>query len=72
MASCDGCGKTINTGLRSMQQAANYLSRAEGWDSWKSGGEWKNYCPQCVEPGEADPDLDRAGIGFTKRIADDD
>jgi hypothetical protein len=55
-----------------MQQAANYLSRAEGWDSWKRGGEWKNYCPQCVEAGDPDPDLDRAGVFFTgSRIADD-
>ena len=27
IASCDRCGQTINTGQKSMQQAANYLSR---------------------------------------------
>jgi hypothetical protein len=73
IASCDGCGETINTGLRSMHQAANYLSRAEGWDSWKQRGEWRNYCPRCIEAGDPDPDLDRAGVTFTrKKISDND
>ena len=42
IASCDRCGQTINTGQKSMQQAANYLSRAEGWDSWPRGRVWRN------------------------------
>jgi hypothetical protein len=70
VAECDRCGATINTGQKSFQQAANYLSRAEGWDSWEHDGVWRNYCPRCIEGG--DPDLDRAGIGFTKRSIDDD
>jgi hypothetical protein len=71
MAKCDRCDRSINTGQKSFQQAANYLSRAEGWDSWEHSGEWTNYCPRCIEGG--DFDLDRAGIGFTKKwIADDD
>jgi hypothetical protein len=72
IASCDRCGRTFNTGLRSMQQAANCLSRSEGWDSWKQRGVWKNYCPGCVEAGEPDPDLDRAGIGFVLKPGFDD
>jgi hypothetical protein len=71
IASCDRCGETVNTGLRSMQQVSNYLSRVEGWESWPRNGKWKNYCPRCVEASEPDPDLDRAGVGFT-RIVDDD
>jgi hypothetical protein len=55
-----------------MQQAANYLSRAEGWDSWEQHGDWKNYCPKCIEAGDSDPDLDRAGVHFTRtRMSDD-
>jgi hypothetical protein len=69
-ASCDGCGATINTGLRSMQQVANYLSRAEGWDSRKLKHGWRNYCPQCAE--EADPDRDVAGVGFIQKPGLDD
>ena len=71
VAECDRCEETLNTGQKSFQQAANYLSRAAGWDSWEHDGVWRNYCPRCIEGG--DPDLDRAGIGFTKkRIMDDD
>jgi hypothetical protein len=73
VAECDRCARKITTGQRSFQQAANYLSRAEGWDSWEHDGDWKNYCPQCVEASDPNPDLDRAGVGFTKRwMAGDD
>jgi hypothetical protein len=70
-AECDGgCGAVVRTGQKSFQQAANYLSRAEGWDSRKLRDGWRNYCPQCGQ--DADPDLDLAGIGFTrKRILDE-
>jgi hypothetical protein len=55
-----------------MQQAANYLSRAEGWESWKRDGTWRNYCPDCIESGD-DPDTANVGIDFTRRpIRDDD
>jgi hypothetical protein len=64
IASCDKCGRTINTGLKSMQQAANYLSRAEGWDSWRKRGEaWRNFCPDCVVDG--DPDSVSTILAFT-------
>lgn len=73
IASCDRCGETLNTGLRSMQQVSNYLSRVEGWESWKPGGEWRNYCPKCIEGGDPDLERERAGIGFTRRpISDED
>lgn len=69
-AECDRCGEAIDTGQKSFQQAVNYLSRAEGWESRKIRGTWKNYCPRCGE--EGDPDMDLAGIGFTRRPAIDD
>lgn len=72
IASCDRCGQTINTGQKSMQQAANYLSRAEGWDSWPRGRVWRNFCPGCVEGGDPDSDLDRVGIGFSRKPSVDD
>jgi hypothetical protein len=75
IASCDGpgCGETINTGQRSMQQAANYLSRAEGWDSWRrDGGVWRNFCPRCVEGGDPDSDLDNVGVSFGQKPGADD
>jgi hypothetical protein len=31
---------------------------------------WRNYRPRCAK--EADPDLDLAGLGFTKRSIDDE
>ena len=69
--SCDGCGTTINTGLRSMQQAANYISRAENWENQKlKHGQWRNYCPNCAE--DADPDHDIAGVGFTRKPSFDE
>lgn len=71
IADCDRCGTSMNTGQRSMQQAANYLSRAEGWDSWKRRGEWRNYCPRCVEDG-GDPDLENAGVNFGIRPTRED
>jgi hypothetical protein len=55
VAKCDRCGTTINTGQKSFHQAANYLNRAEGWDSWEHGGQWTNYCPRCVEGGDLIP-----------------
>jgi hypothetical protein len=67
-AQCDGCPKAIDTGQKSFQQAVNYLSRAEGWESRKLRDGWRNYCPQCSE--EADPDLEIAGIGFIKEVSD--
>jgi hypothetical protein len=69
-ATCDGCGAKIDTGQKSIMQAGIYLSRAEGWDNRKLKDGWRNYCPQCAE--EADPDLDLAGIGFTKKLIDDE
>jgi transcription elongation factor Elf1 len=71
VAYCDGCGSRVETGLKSFHQAVNYLSRVAGWDGrqLRNGG-WKNYCPTCSE--QADPDLDRAGIGFTKKFNDDE
>lgn len=74
VAYCDGgCGKSINTGQRSFRQAANYLSRAEEWDSVEHDGVWRNYCPDCVRGGLPDPDIDKIGVGFTqKRVWDDD
>jgi hypothetical protein len=68
IASCDKCGRTINTGLKSMQQAATYLSRAEGWDSWRKRGEaWRNFCADCVVDGDPDSDLDRIGIHIGRK-----
>jgi Fe2+ or Zn2+ uptake regulation protein len=67
---CDRCGEVIHTGQKSFQQAVNYISRAEGWESRETRGIWRNYCPRCRE--EANPDMDLAGIGFTKKIADDE
>jgi hypothetical protein len=69
VAQCDGCGETINTGQRSFQQAVNYISRAHGWDNRKTKDGWRNYCPRCGE--EADPDLDIAGIQFTRKPIND-
>jgi hypothetical protein len=52
VAYCDrDCGASVNTGLRSLQQAVNYLSRAERWDSRKYRDLWFNYCPRCGEYG---------------------
>jgi hypothetical protein len=70
IASCDLCGESINTGLRSMQQVANYLSRVENWENRKLKTGWRNYCPKCGE--ESDPDQDVAGIGFIRRPFSDD
>jgi hypothetical protein len=69
-AICDGCGATINTGLRSMQQVANFLSRVENWDNRRLKDGWRNYCPQCSE--SADPDADLAGIGFIQKASFDE
>jgi hypothetical protein len=69
LSECDGgCGAVVRTGQKSFQQAINYLSRAEGWDSRKLRDGWRNYCPACSQ--EADPDL--AGIGFTRRRIPDE
>jgi hypothetical protein len=65
-------GWRIKTGQRSFQQAANYLSRAENWDSWENGGDWRNFCPACVAEGDPDNDFGRAGIGFGRREISDD
>jgi hypothetical protein len=71
IADCDGgCGISIDSGQKSFRQATIYLSRAENWDNRKTREGWRNYCPQCAE--EADPDLDLAGLGFTKRRIDDE
>jgi hypothetical protein len=71
MVECDGgCGAVVRTGQKSFQQAINYLSRAEGWDSRKLRDGWRNYCPACSQ--EADPDPDLAGIGFTRRRIPDE
>jgi hypothetical protein len=69
VATCDGCGKKVNTGQRSFRQAVNLISRAEGWSNQRLRGVWINYCPRCAE--EAD-DLGNIGVGFTKRPAIDD
>jgi hypothetical protein len=71
VANCDGgCGSEVDTGQKSFRQATIYLSRAAGWDNRKLRDGWRNYCPACSE--EADPDLDLAGIGFSKRFVDDE
>jgi hypothetical protein len=71
VAYCDGgCGASLNTGLKSFQQAVNYLSRAEGWDNRKQRGVWSNYCPSCGE--YAQPELDRTGVQFTRKMISDD
>lgn len=57
--------KPADTGLRSMQQVANFLSRVEEWESRKVREAWQNYRAQCSRSG--DPDADLAGIGFTRR-----
>lgn len=73
VATCDGgCGARLNTGQRSIQQAANYLSRAENWDNIKHSRTWRHYCPRCTEGGISDPDMDHVGIGFTRRGWADD
>ena len=70
-AICDRCRETTDTGQRSFQQAINYLSREEGWESRRlKDGKWRNYCPRCGE--EGNPDADLAGLGFTlKRKSDE-
>ena len=65
-------GRTLNTGQKSMQQAANYLSRAEGWDSWTRGRVWRNFCPGCIEGGDPDSDLDQVGLGLGRKPGVDD
>jgi hypothetical protein len=71
VADCDGgCGTSIDTGQKSFRQATIYLSRAEGWDNRKLRDGWRNYCSRCAE--QADPDLDLAGLGFTKKLIDDE
>jgi hypothetical protein len=71
IAVCDGCGTASATGQRSFQQAINFLSREDGWESRKlKDGKWRNYCPQCGE--EADPEGDLAGLGFTRKFSSDD
>jgi hypothetical protein len=75
VASCDGCGATVDTGVRTRKDAGLYLSRAEGWENVppsRGKQDWGNLCPQCIEAGEIDPDLDRAGVAFTRRLMDDD
>lgn len=62
----------VNTGQRSFQQATIYLSRAENWDSWEDGGDWRNLCPACVAEGDPGHNLDRVGIGFGRRQTFDD
>ena len=69
VATCDGCGTKVNTGLRSFHQAVNYISRAEGRANRRPRGVWSNYCPRC---GDDADDLGIVGIGFTKKPADDD
>ena len=71
IATCDGgCGRQTNTGLKSFQQAVNFISRAEGWRNEKLRGVWTNYCPDCAESAD---DLGIVGVGFTrKHIPDDD
>ena len=69
-AQCDGCGAVIHTGLKSFQQAVNFISRAEGWHNRRLRGVWNNYCPRC---GEEANDFGIVGIGFTKRpVTEDD
>jgi hypothetical protein len=70
----DGCRASVNTGLRSIQQASNYLSREAGWESWpdRERGGWRNFCPDCIESGDISPDLEQAGIHFARRTIDDD
>jgi hypothetical protein len=70
VAECDCCGESIDTGQRSYQQAVNYVRRAEGWDSRKLKDGWRNFCPRCA--GEADLDLDLAGIHHIKTPIDDE
>jgi len=69
VAECDGCGESIDTGLRSFRQAVNYISRAEGWENRKIRNFWRNFCPKCIEAG--DPDLDQIGVTFRRTIEDD-
>jgi len=71
VAECDGaCGESVDTGLRSFQQAVNYLSRVENWENRKLRGQWWNFCPRCGDI--ANPDLDRVGVGFTLKPSDDE
>jgi len=72
VAYCDGeCGASVNTGLRSFQQAVNYISRVEGWDNRRDGqGPWHNYCRACAE--QANPEQDIAGAHFGRRAIPDD
>jgi hypothetical protein len=75
VALCDGCGAIVDTGMRSKKDAGLYLSRAEGWENVppkRGKQDWGNLCPSCIEGGEIDPDLDRAGISFTRHRIDDD
>lgn len=65
---CDAdCGEANYTGQTSYRQAVN-VARNEGWVTrkYKDGG-WRNHCPSCSSKG--DPDLERAGIGFFKKVA---
>ncbi len=71
VAYCDGeCGASVDTGLRSFQQAVNYISRVEGWDNRKRDRQWHNYCPSCGE--YANPEQDLAGVHFGRRAIPDD
>jgi hypothetical protein len=69
IATCDGCGTQLNTGLKPLPQARIFISRVEGWHNRNQRGVWSNYCPRC---GEAADDLDIIGIGVTKRPTLDD
>lgn len=71
VAYCDGeCGASVVTGLKSFRQAANYISRSEGWDNRKRGDDWFNYCPSCAE--YAQPERENPGIYFGRKVIPDD
>jgi hypothetical protein len=70
VAECDGsCNAKIDTGLRSFQQAVNYISRVECREIRKTRGQWWNFCPRRGDA--ANPELDRVGVGFTLKPPDD-
>jgi len=69
IATCDGCQREVDTGLKAFPQASDYLSRVEGWRYEKRRGVAINYCPRCAEAAD---DIDIVGVGFIKRPAFDE